>query len=102
MSLRNEAKQIAESVVRDAAAKIIDGVIGGIERRLQWRWDNAPLLALEAEAMVMLLLSDPGFVWARKARIGHWRRRLRRFAAKAWAQDPTFADACHICQEVRR
>lgn len=95
MSLRADARRFAEDAVRDAAA----GIIGGVERRLQWRWDNAPLLAKEAERMVWLLeRAQP--VAFRKLRVAYWRARHRRFSAKAWAQDPAFAEACRICREA--
>lgn len=93
MSLRNEAREFALDAVRSAIGETYEA----IDRRLQWRWDNAPLLAREAERMIYLLKNDPTRVAFRKARIGHWRRRHRRFAAKAWAQDPKFARACGVC-----
>jgi hypothetical protein len=96
LSLRSEARTLAEDSIRSA----IQSLGLAIERRLQWRWDNAPLLAREAELMVLLLEHDPGRVVLRRVRVGHWTRRHRRFAAKAWAQDPAFAEACRICREV--
>lgn len=53
----------------------------------RFRWTNAHLLALEAQAMVWSLQDEPGRVAFRKARIAHWRKRYRRFAAKAYALD---------------
>lgn len=99
MSLRADARSFAEKAVRDAASGIVGDTLAAIERRLQWRWNNAPLLAKEAERMVWLLeRASP--VRFRRIRVAYWRARHRRFSAKAWAQDPAFAEACRICREV--
>lgn len=93
MSIRNDAREFAENAYKQALA----GLFQFVEDRIEWRWANAQLLALEAERMVHLLENDPGRVAFRKLRIGHWRRRQRRFASKAWAQDNALAAACGIC-----
>jgi hypothetical protein len=71
-------------------------VFGYIDRRLQWRWDNASMLALRAKRMVYLLETDPGFVVARKARIRYWRDWQRKHEARAWAQDVVEASLCGL------
>jgi hypothetical protein len=98
VSLRSEARDLAARSVRDAASSFGSEAIDAIERRLQWRWDNAPLLYFEAEHMVFLLEQRDGGV-IRRARLWHWRNRQERFAAKAWAQDPAFAERCGICRK---
>lgn len=93
MSIREKAKSLAI----DAVTEAVTGFWPLVERQVALRWAEADILALEAEHMVMLLKSDPGFVFARKMRIGHWRRRQRRFSARAWAKNPAFAKICKIC-----
>lgn len=93
MSLRSIAREQAESIYVDA----VRGLFALIERRINWRRANAPLLALEAERMIVLLRDDTGFVALRKFRIAVWRARQRKHAARAWAQNRTLAMACKIC-----
>jgi hypothetical protein len=72
-----------------AAASYVDAIGDAVEAGKEirrFRWENAHLLALEAKAMIELLSSDKSVVF-RQARLGHWRRRYRRFAAKAYALD---------------
>lgn len=82
---------------RALARTFVEGVaaaaLGFVERRIDWRRANAHELELEARRMVHLLERDPHRVPFRNARIGHWRRRERRFAAMAWAQNEAKAIA---------
>lgn len=93
MSLRSDARKFAE----DAYKQALRGLFQFVEDRIDWRWANAPLLALEAERMVYSLEHDPRRIAFRKIRIDYWRNRARRFGAKAWAQDHVLAAACGIC-----
>lgn len=83
MTMRAQARELAADVYREALA----GLFGLIERRIEWRRANAPLLALEAEHMVELLEDAPGVVLFRKARIRTWRNRWRRHEARALAAE---------------
>ncbi len=96
MSLGSEAKELAISTV----TKVLAGFWPTVDRAIAMRWAEADVLALEAEYMVKFLSEDPGLVFARKMRIAHWRRRQRRFSARAWAKDPKFAALCKICHPL--
>lgn len=93
MSLRSLAREQAEALYAEA----VRGLFGLIEHRIEWRRANAHQLALEAERMIVLLTTDPGRVFLRKLRIGHWRRVQRKHAARAWAADRALTVACKIC-----
>jgi len=92
MTLRTQARSLAEDAYREALA----GMFGLIERRIEWRWAHAPLLALEAERMVWLLERAPGHTPFRRARIKTWTRRHRRHSARAWATSRATAAACRL------
>lgn len=86
MSMRDEARDFAASVIQRA----IDGVIGLIERRIDWRRAHAHLLALEAQYMVDHL---PRWRWLAILR---WRAQHRKWAGRAWAADHQLACACSL------
>lgn len=96
MSIREKAEKLAI----DAVTEALTGFWPMVERRIALRWAKPDILALEAEHMVAFLKADPERVFARKARIGHWRRRQRRFSARALAKDPEFAKNCKICHPL--
>lgn len=97
MSLRNEARQLAENTIHELAQQGIAAAVELIERRINWRWGpGAELLALEAEHMTLMLSFLPD-VRLRRVRVAYWRARWIRFSARAWAVNPEFASACGIC-----
>jgi len=73
------------SAINQYAAVVGETVDAAREIR-RFRWTNAHLLALEAQAMIHMLEGEDRILF-RAARLGHWRRRYRRFAAKAYALD---------------
>lgn len=83
IGLRNVARREAAEIYRAVSRELF----GFIERRIEWRRANAPLLALEAKHMVQLLEDAPGFIWFRKARLADWRNRWRKHEARALAAD---------------
>jgi hypothetical protein len=95
MSLRDQARQQAEDIYREA----LKGLFRLIEDRIEWRRANAALLALEAGRMIHLLRTDPGRVAMRRARIAIWRRIERKHKARAWAADQAEACACGIAPD---
>jgi hypothetical protein len=96
--LRKNARELAESTMRDLADKGVAAAVELIRERINWRWGTgAPLLALEAEHMVTMLTFVPG-IRARRLRVSIWRRLWIRRAARAWAVDPVFAEQCKICK----
>lgn len=92
MSIRKDARDIAT----DIYTRALDGIFGLVERRVEWRRANAPLLALEAREMVTLLREAPGVVWFRKLRIKTWRNRWRKHQARARASNALLAEACGL------
>lgn len=92
MTLRAQARKAAASVYRET----LEGLFGLIERRIEWRRANAPLLALEAKHMVELLEDAPGFIPFRRWRLADWRNRWRRHEARARAADELLAAACGL------
>lgn len=82
MSVRAVARASAASAYFAAAADTAQAV----QEIRRFRWTNAHLLALEAAAMIERLRSDNRVAF-RGARLGYWRSRYRRFAAKAYAID---------------
>ena len=93
--LRTIATQQAEAVYRE----VMRGVFGLILERIEWRWDNAALLALRAKRMIVLLTTGPGRVAFRRLRIRFWRARYRVHSARAWAADSLLASACDVWPE---
>lgn len=93
MSIREKAEKLAI----DAVTEAVTGFWPLVERQIALRWAEPDILALEAEHMVMFLKSDPEWVFARNLRIGYWRKRQRKFSARAWAKNPAFAKICKIC-----
>ena len=92
--MRKEAQAWALEAYRSALA----GVLGAIDARIQWRWDNAHMLALRAQRMAHLLAHAPGRIAARDLRVRFWKARERKHTAKAWAQNAVEAQACRLCQ----
>lgn len=90
--MRREAQLFAEQAYTQALRSMFELV----ERRIDWRWANATMLALRARRMAELLTKDPGRVAFRKARIQTWRRRARRHEARAWATEQALASACSL------
>ena len=90
--MRKEAQAWALEAYRSALA----GVLGAIDARIQWRWDNAHMLALRAQRMAHLLAHAPGRIALRRLRIRLWLAAERRHAAKAWAQNAAEAQACGL------
>ncbi len=108
MSLRDEARDLAEQSIASAVRELpemagaaIDAIDRAIQRRIEWRWKNAPLLYWEAEHMLAFLHMPEdvvGPIRYRGIKLTRWSRRRIRFAAMAWAQDPSFAEHCKICR----
>ena len=92
MTRDQAAREWALKAYRDA----LSSVLGFIHLRLEWRWDNAHLLALRARRMAYLLQTDPGRVALRGLRVRWWRANERRHAARAWAQNAVEAHACGL------
>lgn len=90
--MRKEAQAWALEAYRSA----LEGVLGFVDRRIEWRWDNAHMLALRARRMAHLLAHAPGRIAARKLRVRYWRAWERRHAAKAWAMNAVEAQACGL------
>lgn len=91
--MRREAQAWALEAYRSA----LEGVLGLIHLRLEWRWDNAHMLALRAKRMAFLIETAPGRIALRKLRVRLWKAAERRHAAKAWAQNAAEAQACGLC-----
>lgn len=93
-------KQIAQQQALDLYREAVRGLFTFIDRRIEWSWNNASMLALRAQRMVFLLATDPGRVPFRRLKIRWWRWRERVYSAKAWATEPVIASACEL--ECRR